>query len=209
MHSKKEYSVFLHDTKLKEKIPTLKEAYAVRKDLCKKLAVPIEQMEVYDVDGRKVKRYTEAQARATQKYLEKQTKLTIRVSEELKHELYSYARAAGMSLNAYICYCIEQGTGKVNQPFGSDIVQISGFDINYDDVCYLLSLVHVNIQHNNLRKMVLNKTIEVGISKLSNDKYLLYNDTEEVFYFNLRTKKQICKRRGRYLFSMRETGENT
>lgn len=54
------------------------------------------------------KEYTEAQARATKKYLANIGEYKLRVSKEDKERYMSVAKSAGMSLNAYIIQAIEE-----------------------------------------------------------------------------------------------------
>ena len=54
------------------------------------------------------KEYTEAQARATKKYLSNIGEYKLRVSKEDKDRYMSVAKSAGMSLNAYIIQAIEE-----------------------------------------------------------------------------------------------------
>ena len=54
------------------------------------------------------KEYTEAQARATKKYLSNIGEYKLRVSKEDKERYMSVAKSAGMSLNAYIIQAIEE-----------------------------------------------------------------------------------------------------
>lgn len=54
------------------------------------------------------KEYTEAQARATKKYLSTIGEYKLRVSKEDKERYMEVARATGMSLNAYIIQAIEE-----------------------------------------------------------------------------------------------------
>ena len=54
------------------------------------------------------KEYTEAQARATKKYLSNIGEYKLRVSKEDKERYMSLAKSAGMSLNAYIIQAIEE-----------------------------------------------------------------------------------------------------
>lgn len=54
------------------------------------------------------KEYTEAQARATKKYLSNIGEYKLRVSKEDKERYMEVAKATGMSLNAYIIQAIEE-----------------------------------------------------------------------------------------------------
>lgn len=54
------------------------------------------------------KEYTEAQARATKKYLSNIGEYKLRVSKEDKERYMKVAKEAGMSLNAYIIQAIEE-----------------------------------------------------------------------------------------------------
>lgn len=54
------------------------------------------------------KEYTEAQARATKKYLSNIGEYKLRVSKEDKERYMSVAKSAEMSLNAYIIQAIEE-----------------------------------------------------------------------------------------------------
>lgn len=54
------------------------------------------------------KGYTEAQARATKKYLSGIGEYKLRVSKEDKERYMGVAKEAGMSLNAYIIQAIEE-----------------------------------------------------------------------------------------------------
>ncbi len=54
------------------------------------------------------KTYTEAQARATKKYLLNIGEYKLRVSKDSKERYMSIAKEAGMSLNAYIIQAIEE-----------------------------------------------------------------------------------------------------
>ena len=54
------------------------------------------------------KEYTEAQARATKKYLSNIGEYKLRVSKEDKERYMKVAEAAGMSLNSYIVQAIEE-----------------------------------------------------------------------------------------------------
>ena len=54
------------------------------------------------------KEYTEAQARATKKYLSNIGEYKLRVSKEDKERYMSVAKSVGMSLNAYIIQAIEE-----------------------------------------------------------------------------------------------------
>lgn len=53
-------------------------------------------------------KYTEAQARATKKYLSNIGEYKLRVSKEDKERYMTVAKEAGMSLNAYIIQAIEE-----------------------------------------------------------------------------------------------------
>lgn len=57
-------------------------------------------------------KYSEAQAKAVKKYLEKNdlVKLEIRVSRDKKEEYKERAKRKGMSLNAYIINLLENDT---------------------------------------------------------------------------------------------------
>lgn len=54
------------------------------------------------------KEYTEAQARATKKYLSNIGEYKLRVSKEDKERYMSIAKEHGMSLNAFIIQAIEE-----------------------------------------------------------------------------------------------------
>lgn len=54
------------------------------------------------------KEYTEAQARATKKYLSNMGEYKLRVSKEKKEYYMSVAKEVGMSLNEYIIQAIEE-----------------------------------------------------------------------------------------------------
>lgn len=54
------------------------------------------------------KEYTEAQARATKKYLKNMGEYKLRVSKEDKQRYMNAAKSAGMSLNAFIVQAIEE-----------------------------------------------------------------------------------------------------
>lgn len=54
------------------------------------------------------KEYTEAQARATKKYLSNIGEYKLRVSKEDKERYMVVAKEAGMSLNTYIIQAIEE-----------------------------------------------------------------------------------------------------
>lgn len=57
------------------------------------------------------KTYTEAQARATAKYIANQDEIKIRVPKGKKDEWKRIAEERGFqSLNQYIIYCIEKGS---------------------------------------------------------------------------------------------------
>ena len=53
-------------------------------------------------------KYTEAQARATKKYLSNIGEYKLRVSKEDKERYMTVAKEAGLSLNAYIIQAIEE-----------------------------------------------------------------------------------------------------
>lgn len=53
-------------------------------------------------------KYTEAQANATKKYLQNIGECKLRVSKADKERYMSVAKAAGLSLNAYIIQAIEE-----------------------------------------------------------------------------------------------------
>ena len=57
-------------------------------------------------------KYTEAQARATKKYLSNIGEYKLRVSKEDKERYMTVAKEAGMSLNAYIIQAIEEKISK-------------------------------------------------------------------------------------------------
>lgn len=59
--------------------------------------------------------YTEAQARATKKYLSNIGEYKLRVSKEKKEYYMSVSKEAGMSLNEYIIQAIEE---KIERDFG-------------------------------------------------------------------------------------------
>lgn len=54
------------------------------------------------------KKYTEAQAKATKKYLSNIGEYKVRVSKEKKDYYMSVAKEKGMSLNEYIIQAIEE-----------------------------------------------------------------------------------------------------
>ena len=53
-------------------------------------------------------KYTQAQAEAARKYLDKLEEIKLRVPQEKKEEYKRRAEAAGKSLNQYIIDCIEK-----------------------------------------------------------------------------------------------------
>lgn len=54
------------------------------------------------------KEYTEAQARATKKYLSNIGEYKLRVSKEDKERYMTVAKSVGMSLNSYIIQAVEE-----------------------------------------------------------------------------------------------------
>lgn len=62
------------------------------------------------------KQYTEAQARATKKYLSNIGEYKLRVSKEDKERYMTIAKECGMSLNAFIIQAIEEKIAKDKEP---------------------------------------------------------------------------------------------
>ncbi|MDE7331188.1 MAG: antitoxin [Lachnospiraceae bacterium] len=58
------------------------------------------------------RKYTEAQAKATKKYLSGIGECKLRVSKEKKEYYMSVAKEAGMSLNEYIIQAVEEKIAK-------------------------------------------------------------------------------------------------